>query len=664
MKNILKALFTLLIILMLTQNKSIAQNKYVKICLQGIEMEKNGNLEGAIAKYGEAITLNPSDWSGYYYRANVLFHKQKYTEELTDLNQAIHYAPTKMLIYKTRAYCYFITEDYKNAIADYNILISKNDNRDKSLFNMFYYRGRALYITKQYNDAISDFNSSIKLAKEQKYSCVSDIYNWRASCYYEIAKYNEAIADYKVYLQDNKNDVNALFFLGRSYIKNGDETQAKITAQLIKELAPSENIYFKSEKSIELYNLEARQKNAKSLYDEASKLITELNQIPSKSLQNIQLISIFQLLDSSWYYSCRYTSDESALRDSILSKLLFVYPKLKDKPELKEDARKFMVQATKGTEEKKYAEAIALWGKSLSITPYYPLAYYNRALLFDLQGNFSQAIKDMKTYVSLSPNAPDVRSAKDKIYEWELKEKNGSNNQAIGVINKIVTNNYNPGNFVFSLAFGGSFGPEIAPNTMLKQYWAANITTKADYTDTPHLLLSGDAEAVIKPIKWVGFGMFVKTLGGIGSAYDQSTRYHLNMKCNQIGGLARVYLLNNDNAAKLDVYLQYSFGTNKLSGYYGIAGSNSIYTDMTDFTATTPYHCYSIGMGGKIGKHGYIVMSGDYIYSNFKTINYVVTQVASTATPNGASGILTLNGEQVNAQYNGFVIKFLFGFCF
>jgi len=107
------------------------------------------------------------------------------------------------------------------------------------------------------------------------------------------------------------------------------------------------------------------------------------------------------------------------LRDSLLSNLFMIYPKLKTQPEIHESARKFMVQAIKVTTEKNYSDAIALWYKAVLISPCNPLAYYDMALLYEILKNNAAAITEMKKYIELSPNASDLRKAQDKIYEWD-----------------------------------------------------------------------------------------------------------------------------------------------------------------------------------------------------------------------------------------------------
>jgi hypothetical protein len=41
------------------------------------------------------------------------------------------------------------------------------------------------------------------------------------------------------------------------------------------------------------------------------------------------------------------------------------------------------------------------------------------ALLYAEKQDFERAVKNMKKYLLLLPDAPDARAAQDKIYEWE-----------------------------------------------------------------------------------------------------------------------------------------------------------------------------------------------------------------------------------------------------
>jgi len=97
------------------------------------------------------------------------------------------------------------------------------------------------------------------------------------------------------------------------------------------------------------------------------------------------------------------------------------YRSLAVKPQIPEEQRKCIVQANALSQEKQYLDAIALYEKAIALDPAsYPAAYFNLALLSAQENARRFAIHYMKHYLLLVPDAPDARSAQDKIYEWEL----------------------------------------------------------------------------------------------------------------------------------------------------------------------------------------------------------------------------------------------------
>lgn len=97
------------------------------------------------------------------------------------------------------------------------------------------------------------------------------------------------------------------------------------------------------------------------------------------------------------------------------------YRGLDVKPSELEEARKYIVQASALIEERKYDEAIEWYEKAISLDPLYPVEYYNYGILLGQQGSYEKAILAMKKYILLVPNAPNARTAQDKIYLWEFK---------------------------------------------------------------------------------------------------------------------------------------------------------------------------------------------------------------------------------------------------
>gem|GEM_PF-1652884 len=421
-KSTITVVCVIALILLLASTKVNAQN-YMKLCTSGISLENAGSLDEAIAKYTSAITLKPDVWNAYSYRAKVNYRKGKYDNAITDISKAIELSPKKLFLYHVRANCYLAKDEYAKAIPDYNMVLLKPKNSDKQLYQTYLYRGDAYYFNKQYSEAISDFTKSMQLSIKQNITIPVYVYYNRALCYYELKKYTEAIAEFDYIITASPTHSYAIFYQGQCYIKTGETAKAKANALKLIELDPSKEVYFSGEHLLDLYDMDARRKIVNQSMDLAKKDIKEYKSNTSSTIGTIKLTEAFAQLDKAWFYSSRIENDDRDLNDTILDRIGYVYSQMKEKPELPELARKYLVQANAATENKKYSDAIASFNKAISIAPYYPLAYYNRSLVYELYASYDDAIADMKKYIELDPAATNVRSAQDKIYEWEGNTK-------------------------------------------------------------------------------------------------------------------------------------------------------------------------------------------------------------------------------------------------
>jgi tetratricopeptide (TPR) repeat protein len=498
---------------MLAPLKLYAQKNFVSLSLNGIECEKKGDMTNAILNYSNAIAAKPQKFEGYTYRAIANYRLEKFDEALSDISQAITLSPNNDYLYNVRANCYYNKGDYAKAITDYNRALSKASNNAKETYETYFNRGRAYFYNKQFAEAIPDFTKRINGLVKYPETHSEVYYNWRARCYVEVGKYDEAVKDFDMYLTANSNDVSAVFYQGLAYSKTGDMEKAKASAARVIELDPSEGVLFSGDKLLDVFNLEKRRAEVKSSLALEEKSMQDLQQIPSKTLRNIKLNESFDLLRNAWNYSSRKTREDAVLNDTVLKRIFEVYPQLKEKPDISESARKYMVQAAKATEEKKYPESINLWYKALSISPYYPLAYYNRALLKGLLGDYQSAIVDMKKYVQLSPNANDVRVAQDKMYEWEGKMKNTI--AALPVNDPLMQNkiiNYKTDKMRFVMRGGlnnptGNFAtaPQIQIANSTQDMWQNALITKGNIGAQPGNFVEIGIECSILSTHKLGF---------------------------------------------------------------------------------------------------------------------------------------------------------------
>ena len=88
-----------------------------------------------------------------------------------------------------------------------------------------------------------------------------------------------------------------------------------------------------------------------------------------------------------------------------------------------EEVRRYKVQAEFMVDQKRYGDAIRLYGEGLKAAPWWPGGRFNRALLFAEMKRYRDAIMEMNRYLKLEPDAPDARAAQDLVYKWEAAMK-------------------------------------------------------------------------------------------------------------------------------------------------------------------------------------------------------------------------------------------------
>lgn len=86
---------------------------------------------------------------------------------------------------------------------------------------------------------------------------------------------------------------------------------------------------------------------------------------------------------------------------------------------LSEEARKYKVQAEGAVRDKKFKDAADLYKEALDVAPWWPEGHFNRALVLGETGDYEMAMREMKRYLQIVPDAPNARAAQDKIYDWE-----------------------------------------------------------------------------------------------------------------------------------------------------------------------------------------------------------------------------------------------------
>jgi tetratricopeptide (TPR) repeat protein len=108
--------------------------------------------------------------------------------------------------------------------------------------------------------------------------------------------------------------------------------------------------------------------------------------------------------------------DESAFADTARS-----YRVATTKPVLPEAARRLKIQAEDAVQDKKFEDAADLYEEAIHLVPWWPAGHFNLAVISSETGDFELAVREMKRYLLLVPDAPDAHDAQNYIYKWERK---------------------------------------------------------------------------------------------------------------------------------------------------------------------------------------------------------------------------------------------------
>ena len=91
----------------------------------GVELEKQGQVEEAIAQYDQALEINPVDADYYFRRGGSYGRLGEYERALQDLSETIRFDSGHVGAYNTRGITYFLLGEYQLAIDDYTEAIDR-----------------------------------------------------------------------------------------------------------------------------------------------------------------------------------------------------------------------------------------------------------------------------------------------------------------------------------------------------------------------------------------------------------------------------------------------------------------------------------------------------------------------------------------------------------
>ena len=227
---------------------------------RGDDKREQGDYQGAIEDYNQAIKLDPDYAIPYHNRGLARYNLKDYEEAISkrsaprcaDYNQAIRLKPDFPLAYKNRGNARLELEDYEGAMADYNQAIRLDpdfphpyNNRgvirarledyegamahynqairlDPDFAIAYTNRGNARRKLEDYEGAIADYNQAIRLDPD-----FANTYNSRGAARYKLEDYEGAIADLNQAIRLDPDFAHAYYNRGRMYKIQGKREGAR-----------------------------------------------------------------------------------------------------------------------------------------------------------------------------------------------------------------------------------------------------------------------------------------------------------------------------------------------------------------------------------------------------------------------------------------------------
>ena len=121
------------------------------------------------------------------------------------------------------------------------------------------------------------------------------------------------------------------------------------------------------------------------------------------------------------YVLRRGVPPEDPLEISRFEETVRRFREVSEKPEFPEGARRFRVQAETAASERRFDDAADRYEQALKLAPWWPEGRFNRAVVLGELERYTEAIREMKKYLALVPDASNSRKAQDQIYAWEDK---------------------------------------------------------------------------------------------------------------------------------------------------------------------------------------------------------------------------------------------------
>jgi len=163
-------------------------------------IDRNTVWKDSYTLFSDVISKNPTYAFALNNRGNALALQKKHEEALKDYDLAIKYKPDFAEAYNNRATSLYALKRYSAVLDDLNTSIKLSPDNQK-IVNMHVNRGLAFFNLGRYNEAIADYNIAIE--KDKSYL---EAYKSRLASFIELKNFDKALEDLSYIMSSEKEN--------------------------------------------------------------------------------------------------------------------------------------------------------------------------------------------------------------------------------------------------------------------------------------------------------------------------------------------------------------------------------------------------------------------------------------------------------------------------
>jgi len=413
----------------------------------GILLMDSGDYAGAAEQYKKAVSLQNR---AYLSRLSSAYYRQgKYDEALDATNKAVF--PMRFVGIGFRihivedypvVYSVFESEPAEGAGIKAGDKIIKIDGKstkgwkiEEIVSNLRGQEGAQVVLTVERGDSKKPLEATV--TRERIFTAAASTgIGYRSIILRQMGKQEEALKDAKQAYSLNSSDRWAQLALGASNLFQGrydeavqllSQVKESTTSRILEATAYARKGDFK--KAIDIYSAIPEDKISPQnvpLWSDRTALLKTLKPFISSKMESADRLKA----QGRHKEALKELGEVMKIADDKTSKevcgsiyrIMNMDPRLSELPE---EARKYALRGDVLMEEGKFEGAAKEYRKAVQSAPFIAKLYLNTAITYGELKRHPQAIRNMKTYLQLAPEAPNVRAAQDQIYKWEFMMEKG-----------------------------------------------------------------------------------------------------------------------------------------------------------------------------------------------------------------------------------------------